>query len=179
MSDADRYLLIDDSESFAQLLIRGFQRLQLQLDWAANSEQALSKTVQYRGIILDLNLETESGLRLLPKLIEHFPESKIVILTGYASINTAIKAIKLGAVHYLPKPASVEGILQAFQTDIQDDNEEDEEIAFEQPSLKRLTWEHIQFTLDANNGNISATARALGLHRRTLQRMLAKNPVKK
>jgi two-component system response regulator RegA len=179
MSDSDQYLLIDDSESFAELLIRGFQRLQLQLDWAKNSEQALAKTTSYYGIILDLNLDSESGLRLLPKLVEHFPHSKIVILTGYASINTAIKAIKLGAVHYLPKPASVESILQAFNVDREEDSSEEEELEFEQPSLKRLTWEHIQFTLDANNGNISATARALGLHRRTLQRMLAKNPVKK
>lgn len=170
------YLLIDDHETFAQLLMRGFARHELSLDWCPSGEKALQSSMQYDGIILDLNLGEESGLHLLPLLKQKFPDSAIVVLTGYASISTAVKAIKLGATHYLPKPASVSAILQAFQGEGETEIEENED--FESPSLKRLTWEHIQLTLDAHQGNISATARALGLHRRSLQRMLAKHPKK-
>lgn len=176
MSVASQYLLIDDNETFASLLQRGFTRHGLQLDWAANGPDALSKDQVYAGIILDLNLEQESGLHLLPQLLAHYPDTKILILTGYASITTAVNAIKIGATNYLPKPATVEQILQAFRGEMLEEIEEEE---FETPSLKRMTWEHIQYQLNKNNGNISATARDLGMHRRTLQRMLNKHPVKR
>lgn len=170
------YLLIDDHETFAQLLTRGFARHNLQLDWVATGEKALQINQDYKGIILDLNLGEESGLQLLPALKQKFPNSAIIVLTGYASISTAVKAIKMGADHYLPKPASIATILQAFQGEAEQQTDAEED--FESPSLKRLTWEHIQLTLDAHQGNISATARALGMHRRSLQRMLAKHPKK-
>lgn len=176
MSVAQQYLLIDDNEIFASLLIRGFARHDLLLDWAANANQALAKENTYAGIILDLNLEQESGMHLLPQLLENYPETKILILTGYASITTAVHAIKIGATNYLPKPATVEQILQAFRGEL---IEEIKEEVFETPSLKRMTWEHIQYYLNKNNGNISATARDLGMHRRTLQRMLNKHPTKR
>lgn len=175
MSEAASYLLIDDNETFASLLMRGFARQNLQLDWAAGGAEALQKPPHYQGIILDLNLEEESGMHLLPQLLERFPGTKIVILTGYASISTAVKATKMGATNYLPKPATVEQILQAFEGELLDDGED---TTFSTPSLKRMTWEHIQFHLQKNDGNISATARELGMHRRTLQRMLNKRPVK-
>ncbi|MDO5686910.1 MAG: response regulator [Neisseria sp.] len=171
------FLLIDDNETFAALLMRSFVRRKLNLQWAKNSEEALSQSARFDGIILDLNLDGESGLRLLPLLKEKHPESKIIVLTGFASISTAVSAVKLGAVHYLPKPATVSGILQAFTGN--EEHAAATEIAAEPPSLKRLTWEHIQYTLEQNEGNVSATARALNMHRRTLQRMLAKHPVKK
>lgn len=177
MSSALSYLLIDDNDAFASLLVRGFSRQGLALDWAENGEEALQKEGPYEGIILDLNLGNESGLRLLPDLLKRFPKTKILILTGYASISTAVNAIKMGATNYLPKPANVENILEAFNAEAAEAVESTE--SFEKPSLKRMTWEHIQYTLDANDGNISATARTLGMHRRTLQRMLNKRPVKK
>ncbi len=174
------FLLVDDNETFASLLVRGFERQGYQLTWARNSVEALQKTDIFDGIILDLNLGNESGLQLLPQLAEQHPHSKIIVLTGYASISTAVSAVKLGAVQYLPKPANVDTILQAFHAD----QESTEEVAAtpvpdEMPSIQRLQWEHIQFVLQQNDGNISATARTLNMHRRTLQRILSKHPVKK
>lgn len=177
MSSTKPYLLIDDNQAFASLLVRGFARQGLTLDWAENGDEVLLKNGPYEGIILDLNLGQESGLRLLPELLKRFPQTKILILTGYASISTAVNAIKMGATNYLPKPANVESILQAFEGEVPEEVSSTEN--YEKPSLKRITWEHIQYTLDANDGNISATARHLGMHRRTLQRMLSKRPVKK
>ncbi len=100
---------------------------------------------------------------------------RILMLTGYASIQTAVEAIKLGATNYLPKPAGVAEILSALQSD-QPNTEL--EIAEQPLSVDRLEWEHIQRVLAEHDGNISATARALNMHRRTLQRKLAKKPVK-
>ena len=96
-----------------------------------------------------------------------------MILTGYSSISTAVEAIKLGAFNYLCKPAGVDDIIGAFENSTG-------EIALKQspPSVNRLEWEHIQRVLNENAGNISATARILGMHRRTLQRKLHKRPVK-
>ena len=176
MSVVPQYLLIDDNETFAALLQRGFARHNLSLDWAANGREALSKEQVYIGIILDLNLEEESGLHFLPQLLAHYPDTKILILTGYASITTAVNAIKMGATNYLPKPATVEQILQDFEGELLEELADE---PYETPSLKRMTWEHIQYRLDKNNGNISATARDLGMHRRTLQRMLQKRPLKR
>lgn len=171
-----RFLLVDDNEIFAALLIRSFARKNLELCWAADGAAALAQEGGFDGIILDLNLDGESGLLLLPRLRERFARAKIVILTGYASISTAVKAVKLGAEQYLPKPADADTILQAFCGGTLP---EDFTPPTQTPSLQRLKWEHIQFALDANDGNISATARSLGMHRRTLQRMLSKRPVKK
>ncbi len=174
------FLLIDDNETLASLLIRGFNRQGYQMFWAKNSAEALTQDNIIDGIILDLNLGNESGLQLLPDLVVQFPHSKIIVLTGYASISTAVSAVKLGAVQYLPKPASVETILQAFHSD--EDSEEQiaaTPVPDDIPSIQRLQWEHIQFVLQQYDGNVSATARALNMHRRTLQRILAKHPVKK
>ena len=128
------------------------------------------------GIVLDLNLNGASGLSLIGPLLEINPACRIVVLTGYASIATAVDAIKLGAVQYLAKPVEVAAILAAF------DEKEDsprENLAGAVPlSVDRLEWEHIQRILHENDGNISATARALKMHRRTLQRKLAKRPVR-
>ena len=99
----------------------------------------------------------------------------IVMLTGYASIATAVEAIKLGAVHYLTKPASVDDIISALQGSKGNTTVEPAENPI---SVKRLEWEHIQKVLMEHNGNISAAARALNMHRRTIQRKLSKRPVK-
>ncbi|MDP5293602.1 response regulator [Oceanimonas sp. CHS3-5] len=170
------FLLVDDNETFARLLCRGFKRRGLNLEWAQTGDAALALPARYQGILLDLNLDGESGLQLLPELVAAQPQARIVVLTGYASISTAIAAIKLGALQYLPKPAEIDAILAAFE-------EEDAEqtaglnIEEESPSLRRHQWEYVQFVQQQHEGNISATARALGMHRRTLQRMLQKHAV--
>jgi two-component system response regulator RegA len=125
--------------------------------------------------VVDLRLATDSGLRLIPPLIAAHPGIRILLLTGYASIATAVEAIKLGAVHYLPKPAGVDDILQALG---RSEGDPDAPAPEEPMSVDRLEWEHIQKVLAENDGNLSATARALKMHRRTLQRKLAKRPVR-
>jgi two-component system response regulator RegA len=125
--------------------------------------------------ILDLNLGGSSGLRLIGAVRQSNPECRIVVLTGYASISTAVDAIKLGADQYLAKPIEVDAIVRALTDEqVPDDGDAGEGTL----SVSRLEWEHIQRVLADNSGNISATARALKMHRRTLQRKLGKRPVR-
>ncbi len=126
--------------------------------------------------ILDLKLEDETTLEIIPRLRAHAPEMKILMLTAYASIATAVEAVKLGANNYLPKPANVTEILEALGQESAAEPCEEEDLAVMSP--KRLEWEHIQRVLLKNDGNVSATARELNMHRRTLQRKLQKHPVK-
>ncbi|AXE29304.1 two-component system response regulator [Chromobacterium phragmitis] len=170
------FLLIDDDEAFAMVLTRSLARRGHAAVWARDAEEALARAAERPArILLDLNLAGDSGLRLLPALRAACPDSAIVVLTGYASIATAVEATKLGAVQYLAKPAGVEEILAAFA---QQAANPELPVAPQPMSLRRVTWEHLQRVLAENDGNISATARALSMHRRTLQRMLAKKPVK-
>lgn len=175
---SDITLVIDDDPSFNAILVRTLGRrghpAQGVLD-AAEATEALRSSGAER-VVLDLNLNGASGLVLIPQLLAINPDCRIVVLTGYASIATAVDAVKLGAVQYLAKPVEIEAILAAFD----DDGEPDFDLAApdEPLSVDRLEWEHIQRVLSENDGNISATARALKMHRRTLQRKLAKRPVK-
>lgn len=167
-------LIIDDEEHFANVLARSLSRYEHQVDIATGFQQALEavRTKQYDWISLDLRLGNDSGLKLLPEIRPFCSTSNIVVLTGFASIPTAVEAIKLGASNYLHKPATVKELLQAFEG-----TTPEAEIEEEQPmSVERLEWEHIQRILHENDGNISSTARALGMHRRTLQRKLQKRP---
>lgn len=171
------FLLIDDDEVFASVLRRALSRRGYCAHWAADGEAALAalKETAPSHIVLDLNLGGESGLRLLPHLREQAPQAVILVLTGYASIATTVDAIKLGATQYLAKPADVDSILKALSaTDVVIEDE----VSAGPMSVDRLEWEHIQRVLSENDGNISATARALKMHRRTLQRKLSKRPVK-
>lgn len=171
------FLLIDDDEVFASVLRRALSRRGYCAHWAADGEAALAalKETAPSHIVLDLNLGGESGLRLLPHLREQAPQALILVLTGYASIATTVDAIKLGATQYLAKPADVDSILKALSaTDVVIEDE----VSAGPMSVDRLEWEHIQRVLAENDGNISATARALKMHRRTLQRKLSKRPVK-
>jgi two-component system response regulator RegA len=124
-------------------------------------------------VVLDLNLAGNSGLNIIQPLLQLCPTAVILVLTGYASIPTAVDAIKLGAQQYLAKPASVESIIRALHGEIAE-NTEDEVGSL--MSVKRLEWEYIQRVLGEHNGNITAAAKALKMHRRTLQRKLAKRP---
>ncbi|MFY0990324.1 response regulator transcription factor [Halomonas sp. C05BenzN] len=173
-----RLLIIDDDEMFCHVLDRALTRRGYEVLVAHDAEQAmvLARRHSPQLATLDLKLEHESGLKLLPDLLEVVPECRVVVLTGYSSIATAVEAIKLGAVNYLCKPADADEVLAAFQ---KQEGDPDTEVADNPPSINRITWEHIQKVLHEHDGNISATARALGMHRRTLQRKLQKRPVRR
>jgi two-component system response regulator RegA len=172
-----RYLIVDDDITFAEVLARSLKRRHFQAKTAHDEESALNQCRAWKPqrIVLDLKLDTQSGLPLINKLLGVIPSAEIIILTGYSSIPTTVEAIKLGARNYLCKPASVDDILAAFD---QASANEDVSLPESPHSVERLEWEHIQRVLNENEGNISATARALGMHRRTLQRKLQKRPVK-
>ena len=171
-----RILVVDDDGVFADTLARSLARRGHQATVATDPEAALAPgSGPYEAAILDLRLATDSGLRLIQPLRAANPGVRILLLTGYAGIATAVEAIKLGAIHYLPKPAGIEEILQALGR-VEGDPDAN---APEAPmSVDRLEWEHIQKVLAEHDGNLSATARALKMHRRTLQRKLAKRPVR-
>ena len=174
---ATRILIIDDDDIFAGVLQRAFKKRGYLAEIAADEDSALALAHSFKPdlISLDLKLEASSGLTLLPLLVEKLPLAKIVILTGYSSITTAVEAIKLCTINYLCKPVDADEVLAALQ---QQDGNPATPLAEQPMSVNRLTWEHIQKVLHENDGNISATARALGMHRRTLQRKLQKRPVK-
>lgn len=169
-------LLIDDDATLTQVLARAFRKRGFEVTEANNVQAALKAVTEqnFDRCVLDLKLAHESGLPLIPKLKQLQPELAIVMLTGYSSINTAVEAIKLGASNYLCKPANADEILAAFEA------EPDADVAISSApiSVNRLEWEHIQKVLAEHEGNVSATARALGMHRRTLQRKLQKRPVR-
>jgi two-component system response regulator RegA len=174
----DTILVIDDDATFNGVLVRALGRRGLAAEGALDGESALALARQHRParVVLDLNLAGASGLALLEPLLRINPDCRVVVLTGYASIATAVDAIKLGAVQYLAKPVEVQAILGAFEAD---ESLPGEDAPGSEPlSVDRLEWEHIQRVLRENDGNISATARALKMHRRTLQRKLAKRPVR-
>lgn len=175
---SEHTLVIDDDPAFNGILVRLLTRRGLSASGALTPEDALAQArLQMPGrVVLDLNLNGASGLALIPELLAIDPDCRIVVLTGYASIATAVDAIKLGAVQYLAKPVEIDAILAAF------DDADGPDLDLPAPdaplSVDRLEWEHIQRVLNENDGNVSATARALKMHRRTLQRKLAKHPVK-
>ncbi len=170
-------LLVDDDPVFGQVLTRAMEKQHFRVCFAESSAVALEHAVKQSPdyAVVDLKIGEESGLKLIKALVELNPDMKIVMLTGYASVATAVEAIKLGATHYLTKPATVAEILSALKKDAGDASIP----AQNQPmSVQRLEWEHLQKVLAEHDGNISAAARALNMHRRTLQRKLAKKPVR-
>jgi len=174
-----RLLLVDDDEAFNRILGRALRSRGFDVVAAESVAEARELIEKHEGqafdfALIDLNLKGVSGLPLVPAVMASSPYARVVVLTGYASIVTAIEAIKLGAVHYLAKPADVDDIVRSLTND----GSPDEDLPPDQPmSVSQVAWEHIQRVLAENDGNISATARALGMHRRTLQRKLAKKQV--
>ncbi len=172
-------LVIDDDETFNAVLSRALRRRGYEVASALDAPAALAAAhaAPPAAAVLDLNLGSASGLSLVQPLLDIAPQCRIVILTGYASIATAVEAIKLGATQYFAKPVEVEAIVATFAADTPASAE-----AMPVPaiplSIGRLEWEHIQRVLLENDGNISATARVLRMHRRTLQRKLSKRPAK-
>jgi len=172
------FLVIDDDTTLLRIVSRGLTQRGFKVHSAENGEQAIALCSEHQPeyISLDLKLENESGLHLIEQLKQASPKSQIVILTSYASIATAVDAIKLGAHQYLCKPVDIDELLKAFDQEVE--NTSTTEVEEKPTSVKRLEWEKIQQTLKEYDGNVSATARALGMHRRTLQRKLQKHPVK-
>jgi two-component system response regulator RegA len=167
-------LLVDDDAVFCQVLGQALAKRGFAITVAHSVEQAmplaLANPPEYA--VVDLKMDGASGLTLIQALHDLDPATRIVVLTGYASIATAVEAIKLGATQYLAKPANADEIVAAFGHHASPDLPLNAQIA----TVERLEWEHIQRVLHEHQDNISATARALNMHRRTLQRKLAKPP---
>ncbi|HYD49621.1 MAG TPA: response regulator [Terriglobales bacterium] len=170
-------LLADDDAYLRQRLARALRERGFEVTTAADFHEAISAARRESPelAIVDLRMPGGSGLELVETLIEIDPQTRIIVLTGYGSIATAVEALRLGAKYYLPKPADADDILAAFakaeaapSTDIAAD--------MATPSLARAEWEHINRVLTDCSGNISEAARRLGLHRRSLQRKLQKYP---
>lgn len=170
-------LLIDDDVGFCEVLSRALQRKGYTVQDAQSVNEAIekSKKKNFEYAVVDLRIGQDSGLTMVKELVSTNSAIKIVVLTGYASIATAVEAIKLGAKQYLTKPASVDEIIDGFG---KTEGDEQVEPVANPMSVKRLEWEHLQKVLQENDGNISAAARAMDMHRRTLQRKLQKKPVK-
>jgi two-component system response regulator RegA len=170
-------LLVDDDQTYCSVLKSALEKREFKVTVAydVKSGLALAEQVEPEYAVIDLRIGHESGLELVQKLISLDSNTQIIMLTGFASIATAVEAIKLGAIHYLTKPADPDEILAALHK-----NKGDSSVTInENPlSVKRLEWEHLQKVLMEHDGNISAAARALNMHRRTLQRKLDKHPVK-
>lgn len=177
--DAERCLLIvEDDEAFARTLQRSFERRGYTVLRAASLEEVKDVLATHRPghAVVDLKLAGgASGLACVQHLSEHDADMVIVVLTGYASIATAVEAIKLGARHYLAKPANTDDIEAAFA---RAEGDAEVELTGRQTSIKTLEWERIHETLAETGFNISETARRLGMHRRTLARKLEKQRVK-
>jgi two-component system response regulator RegA len=173
---APTIFLVDDDEVFRQRLARalrerGFETLDF--DRPADAiARASADPPEYA--IVDLRMPDLSGLDVVRALLQAEPATRIVVLTGYGSIATALEAVKLGAVHYLTKPATVDELLKALAGDVL---ARDVNAADSVPSLARVEWEHINRVVASCQGNVSRAARLLHMHRRSLQRKLSKFPV--
>jgi two-component system response regulator RegA len=170
-------LIVDDDELFCEVLEEALRDRGYRVESAHNIAEGLGKAqdLDPEYAVIDLRIGHESGLSLAAQLHARDENTRMVILTGYASIATAVEAIKLGVTHYLAKPADADEILAALH---RDEGDPDVPISSNPLSVKRLEWEHLQKVLAECDGNISAAARKLRMHRRTLQRKLAKHPVR-
>jgi two-component system response regulator RegA len=169
-------LLVDDDDVFRERLARALERRGYDVRTAASGQDALAmaRADSPELAVVDLRMEGMNGLELLKALKEVDPTTKVVLLTGYGAIATAIEAMRLGAHYYVAKPADADDVIAAFDRGDKPPMTSTE--AFDAPSLARAEWEHINRVLADTGGNISETARRLGLHRRSLQRKLKKYP---
>ena len=178
---AKSVLIVEDDDVLRPRLARAFRERGFEVREAADVDGALDAA---RGdppeyALVDLRLGNRSGLEVVRGLVELDPATAVVVLTGYGSIATALEAVRLGATHYLTKPADVDDVLAAFTRDagVADAHSTESPAGPEgTPTLARVEWEHINRVLSDCGGNVSQAARRLGIHRRSLQRKLAKYP---
>jgi two-component system response regulator RegA len=178
-ADAQRsVLVVDDDQVFAITLATALTRRGYVAHVAHDATAALAtaETQQPSAAIVDLKLGEDDGLKLIEPLRRAHPHMRILVLTGYASIATAVKAIKRGADDYLAKPVTAGAVAAVLEREARPESGGDPDAPLEPMSPRRLEWEHIQRVLAEHDGNISATARTLRMHRRTLQRKLGKRP---
>ncbi|HEY2969850.1 MAG TPA: response regulator [Casimicrobiaceae bacterium] len=170
-------LLVDDDIMLCEDLAGGLAARGFRVQLARTAEQAacIVNDDPPQHAVIALNLPDYSGLKLVSKFLALDPQTRIVVLTAYPSIRTAVEAIKLGATYYMAKPVSADEVVAAFYRDRGDDNIP---IGTKPMSVRRAEWEYISNVMRDNEGNISATARALSMHRRTLQRKLRKRPAR-
>ena len=173
-------MVVDDDALYAGTLQRSLARRGHEALVAANATGALdhARARPLDFALIDLRLDSESGLSLIAPLRAMRPRMRIVLITGYASVATAVAAIKRGADDYLLKPTTLDAILRTLQADVSPPAKAPLEAMPQQTMtpLARLEWEHIHQALSETQGNVSAAARLLGMHRRSLQRKLAKRP---
>lgn len=170
-------LIVDDDEVFRDRLARALRDRGFEVRSASGYDEAmqLARTESPEMAVVDLRMPGRSGLELTRDLHELDPATRIVVLTGYGSIATAVEAVRLGAAHYVSKPADADDVLAAFargDSPPLDPPQSD----YVPPSLARAEWEHINRVLSDCGGNVSEAARRLGIHRRSLQRKLQKYP---
>lgn len=173
-TDTERLLLIvEDDEAFARTLKRSFERRDYTVVVASSAKEVQQRLGERTPVfaVVDLKLGAESGLSIVNLLHQHDSQMLIVVLTGFASIATAVEAIKLGACNYLVKPSNTDDIEAAFT---REPGDAEVPVAARPTSIKTLEWERIHETLAETGFNISETARRLGMHRRTLARKLGK-----
>jgi two-component system response regulator RegA len=170
-------LIVDDDEVFCAVLSDALSERGYRVATAYTLDDGLRQAQQLEPeyAVVDLRIGRDSGLVLAERLHAMDENTRIVVLTGYASIATAVEAIKLGAVHYLAKPADADEILASLHKDQGDPRTP---LADTPLTVRRLEWEHLQKVLAECDNNVSAAARKLRMHRRTLQRKLAKRPAK-
>ena len=176
-TDQPSLLIVDDDTVFCEVLSEALTKRGYSVTTAHNVDDGLelARKEPPEFAVIDLRMPGKSGLEMVSELKQLDEHTRIVVLTGYASIATAVEAIKLGAIHYLAKPADADDIAAAFY---REDGDKDTPIRSKPLSVGQVEWEHIHKVLTECDGNVSETARRLNMHRRTLQRKLAKYPVK-
>jgi two-component system response regulator RegA len=176
-ADRPSILVVDDDHRFRSRMAKAFEERGYEVRQAENYDGAVAIAAEESTefSVVDLRMPGRSGLELVRELHRIDPSTRIVVLTGYGSIATALEAVRLGATHYLTKPADVEELIAAFGRD-DHHGTAGERVAAETPSLARVEWEHIQRVLTDCGGNITKAAERLGIHRRSLQRKLSKFP---
>ncbi len=181
LSESVSILIVDDDDTFRERLGRALIQRGYDVRQAPSPAEALAlaRVESPELALVDLRMPGGSGLELVRDLIAIDPSTNVVVLTGYGSIATALEAVRLGATHYLSKPADVDEILAAFARKDQPPGAAPLALPDVVPSLARIEWEHIQRVLTDCGGNVSQAARLLGVHRRSLQRKLSKYPVRR
>lgn len=173
-----KLLIVEDDIIFANTLKRRLTKHDFDCVHVETNSEALLACHRHQPdyVLLDMKLSEETTLNIITPIRQLRPKSRIILLTGFASIATAVDAIKLGADDYLTKPLDTQTLLAALEESKACEISTNTDLDGETLSAEQVQWEHIQQVLKANDGNISATARQLSMHRRTLQRKLQKRP---